>query len=53
MSGGIQLVSLCAYGMKIPLGEVQGLSMMQSPINHMAKFDIGVNVDVPGFPFSR
>ena len=35
MGGGIQSVLLCAYGMKIPLGEeVQGLSMTRkSPIN--------------------
>ena len=51
MGGGIQLVFLRTYGMKTPLGEVQGLLMMRKPpINHMAKFDIGLNVDVPGIP---
>ena len=44
------MVFLCAYGMKIPLGEVKGLPTMQKPsINPMAKFVIKVNVDVPCF----
>ena len=51
---GIKSVFLCAYGMKIPLGEVEDLSSIQQPSNPPpSKFDIGVNVDLPLIPLFK
>ena len=54
MGGGIKLVILVVYGMKIPLAEVQALSSIHRPsIPAPSKFDIGVNVDLPFIPLFK